>query len=162
MYRIVGADQKEYGSVTAEQILQWIKEGRANGQSLARDEDGPWKPLSTFPEFSAVVGTSAPPPLAATAPAAIGAGQGTKTHGMAMAGLVCSLLGIVCCGPVFATLGLIFSAIALAQISNKPLQFSGKGLAWAGIIISLVDYVLFVVLIRKTDILDEILKNLPR
>jgi len=35
-----------------EQLQQWIAEGRANGQTLARVDDGPWKPLSTFPEFA--------------------------------------------------------------------------------------------------------------
>ena len=33
MYKIIGADQKEYGPVTAEQLRQWIAEGRVNGQT---------------------------------------------------------------------------------------------------------------------------------
>ena len=61
MYRIVGADQKEYGPVTAEQIIEWLKEGRSNGQTLARFEDGAWKPISTFPEFAPFI---PPPPRA--------------------------------------------------------------------------------------------------
>ena len=53
MYRIIGGDQKEYGPVTAEQLRQWITEGRLSGQSLVQAEgDGEWKPLSTFPEFA--------------------------------------------------------------------------------------------------------------
>lgn len=80
---------------------------------------------------------------------------------MAIAGLTCSLLGIVCCGPVFASLGLIFSCIGLAQINRKPHQYTGAGLAWAGIIIALADYVLFAVLIKTTDIFERILKTLP-
>ena len=80
---------------------------------------------------------------------------------MAIAGLSCSLMGIVCCGPIFATLGLIFSWVGLAQINRNPQQYSGTGLAWAGIIIAVVDYILFAVLIKTTDIFERILKNLP-
>ena len=33
MYKIIGADQKEYGPVSAEQLRLWIAEGRVNGQT---------------------------------------------------------------------------------------------------------------------------------
>jgi hypothetical protein len=53
MYTIIGGDQKEYGPVTAEQLRQWITEGRLSGQSSVRGEgSGEWKPLSAFPEFT--------------------------------------------------------------------------------------------------------------
>lgn len=53
MYKILGADQKEYGPIDAEQIRQWISEGRLNGQTQACIEGSQeWKPLGTFPEFS--------------------------------------------------------------------------------------------------------------
>src|SRR5262245_21124509 len=58
MYKIVGADQKEYGPVSEEQIRQWITEGRANAQTIARFGEGPWKPLVTFPEFAALFNTA--------------------------------------------------------------------------------------------------------
>src|SRR5262249_16536902 len=52
MYRIVGADQQEYGPITADQIRQWISEGRLNAQTQARAEGSQeWKPLGNFPEF---------------------------------------------------------------------------------------------------------------
>src|SRR3954464_15857150 len=52
MYRIIGADQKEYGPLPAEQIRQWIAEGRLNGQTPACAEGSQeWKPLADFPEF---------------------------------------------------------------------------------------------------------------
>lgn len=57
MYKIIGADQKEYGPISADQIRQWISEGRLNGQSLASSEDSPeFKPLSSFPEFAYLAG----------------------------------------------------------------------------------------------------------
>jgi uncharacterized membrane protein len=58
MYKIIGSDKREYGPVTAEQLRQWIAEGRANAQTQVKAEDGTeWKPLSTFPEFADVFGT---------------------------------------------------------------------------------------------------------
>ena len=56
----------------------------------------------------------------------------TKTNGMAIAGFVLSLFGYT------ALLGLIFSAVALSQINNNPKRWKGRGLAKAGIVISLI------------------------
>ena len=33
MYKLLGADQKEYGPVSADQIRPWIAQGRANARS---------------------------------------------------------------------------------------------------------------------------------
>lgn len=61
MYKIIGADQKEYGPVTADQIRQWIAEGRANGQTLiCLDGTQDWRPLETFPEFGLAASAGAP------------------------------------------------------------------------------------------------------
>src|ERR1051325_5215052 len=98
-YRIVGADQKEYGPVSEDQLRQWIAEGRANAQTIVRFDDGPWKPLSTFVEFASVLGTTPaatpgvmpppPPPVALGMPPSSGP---APTSGMAIAGLICSIL----------------------------------------------------------------------
>jgi len=66
MYKIIGADQKEYGPVTADQVRQWIAEGRADARTLVQAEGGAWKPLSTFVEFADVLRAqpSATPPAA--------------------------------------------------------------------------------------------------
>jgi|SRR5579859_4608155 len=67
MYKIIGADHKEYGPVTADQIRQWIAEGRANAQTLVqREGETEWKPLSSYAEFAPALGASpsgAPPPF---------------------------------------------------------------------------------------------------
>ena len=73
MYKIIGADQKEYGPVTGDQVRQWLKEGRANAQTRARAEGAEeWKSLADFPEFADVFGTAAAaaPPLSGAVPAA--------------------------------------------------------------------------------------------
>lgn len=70
-YFMIGGDKQEYGPFTAEVIKQWIRENRANGETLLRAENEPeteWKPLRTFPDFQTEVG---PPPLRTFAPTAI-------------------------------------------------------------------------------------------
>jgi len=61
MYKIIGADKREYGPVTAEQLRQWIAEGRANAQTQAQAEGGTeWRPISAFPEFADLFGAAPP------------------------------------------------------------------------------------------------------
>ncbi|WCJ58387.1 DUF4339 domain-containing protein [Fontisphaera persica] len=53
MYKIIGADGNQYGPVSLIELQGWIRERRANGDTLAQ---GPgmadWKPLREFPEFA--------------------------------------------------------------------------------------------------------------
>ena len=59
MYKIIGADQKEYGPVTAEQLRQWLAEGRVNARTLVQAEGAPeWKTLSAFTEFADILPSS--------------------------------------------------------------------------------------------------------
>jgi hypothetical protein len=52
MFKIVGGDGKEWGLVSAEQLTQWITEGRVHDQTRAqREGTTEWKPLSEFPEW---------------------------------------------------------------------------------------------------------------
>ncbi len=52
MYKIIGADGKEYGPITADQLRKWIAEGRANGKTPVLVEGTTeWKQLSEFPEL---------------------------------------------------------------------------------------------------------------
>lgn len=65
MYKIIGADHREYGPVPAERIRQWILEGRANGQSKVQPEGAAWQELAEIPEFAEVLkeqAAAAPPP----------------------------------------------------------------------------------------------------
>jgi len=63
MYKIIGADQKEYGPVTAEQLRQWLAEGRVNSLTQVRAEGTTeWKALGSIPEFAAA-SPGAPPAM---------------------------------------------------------------------------------------------------
>src|SRR6185437_5849570 len=65
MYKIIGGDQKEYGPSTAEEIRQWVAEGRADGKTLIRAEgEDEWKPLASVPEFAGLTFRTPAPPVA--------------------------------------------------------------------------------------------------
>ena len=52
MYRVLGADGKEYGPVNGEMLRQWITQGRANAQTKVKAEgDAEWQTLASVPEF---------------------------------------------------------------------------------------------------------------
>lgn len=68
MYFVKGADQKEYGPVSVEQLRNWIAENRLNQFSVARkDGDTVWKPLGQFEELAGLFGAGTIPPTAAAA-----------------------------------------------------------------------------------------------
>jgi hypothetical protein len=68
--------------------------------------------------------------------------QATGTNGMAIASLVCSLLGLLC--GIGSIVGLILGFIALGRI-NKTGQ-GGRGMAIAGIAIGAISLVLSIVI----------------
>ncbi|HUL52775.1 MAG TPA: DUF4339 domain-containing protein [Opitutaceae bacterium] len=78
MFKILGADGREYGPVPADQIAKWISEGRADQRTLAQPAgETTWKPLAQIPEFASLFAATptaamppavTPGPLAATPP----------------------------------------------------------------------------------------------
>ena len=70
MFTSIGADQKHYGPVSEEEIRQWIRDGRADGRTLAsREGTTDWKSLATFPEFAPYTSAQGlPPRLPGTTP----------------------------------------------------------------------------------------------
>lgn len=155
MYRIVGADQREYGPATADQVRQWIREGRVNASTITRFELNPWKPLSTFPEFAsdlaqAPVPTGDPFGQFSTNPPLYGVSDGPRNHPLAVSGLVASCLSLVpccCLGPVFGVLGAVLCAVALNQIAREPERYDGKSLAIAGIVMAVIGFLLAALLV---------------
>jgi TM2 domain-containing membrane protein YozV len=63
MYYLVGADGKTYGPVAAEQIRQWIREGRAAAKTMVRGEHATeWRPLEAAAEFAELFLNPSVPP----------------------------------------------------------------------------------------------------
>jgi hypothetical protein len=64
MYKIIGADGRQYGPVSADEVKVWLASNRANAQTMAQAEGASeWKPLGQFPEFSSILTQSVAPPL---------------------------------------------------------------------------------------------------
>jgi hypothetical protein len=151
MYRIIGADGKEYGPISADQLRQWIAENRANTTTPVLTEGAPeWKTLGSLPEFSLLFTGTTPagaPPTFATGPA-----YPHKSSALAITGLVLGIIsltfGLCCCyGLPFNVTGLVFSLIALGQIKSNPERYEGKGMAIAGLVLCLLSLVLMVIII---------------
>lgn len=115
MYKVLGADGKEYGPVTAEQLRGWIAEGRANQQTKVLEEGATeWKTLGEIPEFAASWPVT-PPAMSAlpvgTSPAA------DQVRAPAVGLIVTAILGFV---------------INLAAVIWNLLSAAGMGIAPPG------------------------------
>jgi succinate dehydrogenase/fumarate reductase cytochrome b subunit len=149
MYRIIGADGREYGPISADLLRQWIAEGRANASTQALVEGAPeWKPLGSLPEFSLLFAAKAQP----IAPPVLPTGTTfPPSTAFATTGLVLGIISICfccCCyGLPFNVLGLIFSLVALGQIKGDPGRYGGKGMAIAGLVLCAVSIVLMILLV---------------
>ena len=143
MYRIVGTDGKVYGPATGEQIRRWIAEGRVESRTpVFVDGTADWTFLGLLTEFAAHFGGPSPA-VAPPKPSLPTAGQLPKTNSSATAGFIFGILAwLCCCGCPFGLLGLIFSLVALAQISANPQTQQGRGFAIAGLILSVANLLL--------------------
>ena len=65
-----------------------------------------------------------------------------------MAGLIFGILAFFCCCKfLFGLLGMIFSLVGLSQINRHPELYEGRGLAIAGLVLSILSLLLAVMLI---------------
>lgn len=148
MFKIIGADGLEYGPITADQLRNWIAEGRTTAHTRVRAEgSAEWKPLTEYLEFAAALARALP---VQPAPGPIAISLTPRTNSMALAALVMGILSLsscVCCcgccyGLPFNVLGVIFALIALSQIKNAPQSEQGHGLAITGLILCLLSFVM--------------------
>lgn len=152
-YEIIGGDNRAHGPVTGEEIYNWIRQGRADGYTMARlSGSDTWQPLGSFPEF---VGPLHGLPWVRTAQ------PSPKAHGLAITSLILGIVSIV-----FYPLGLFFGVPAvyfghrsLHAIAKQPEELGGHGLAVGGLVtgyigsalgaISLVLLVMLILAIRN-------------
>ena len=123
MYKIIGANQVEYGPITAEQVRQWIAEGRINAQTLAQGEgETGWKPISSYPEFAGNF-PAAPTPTPMPGPGAphMGSDAGRATAKGQMAGPAIALMVVGILGVLLGLANLV-GAITGAAFSRNQFQ----------------------------------------
>jgi len=122
MYKIIGADGKEYGPISVDQLKQWIAENRVNGETKVLPEGATeWKALSEIPELAAAL-TVTPAPLPSP-PQAVGAVPVVDQVNGPATGLI-----------VTAILGFVVQAAALVMnifgVSFGAMQRKGSPDAW--------------------------------
>jgi len=155
MFKIIGADGREYGPVDAAQIRAWLQEGRVDARTIALAEGGTeWKPLNSFPEFASAPAT--PPPTLTAPPGATP--QVLRTNGFAIAGMVLGILSVTLCFCCYGfpcnLLSFIFSLIALSQIKQSPHIYTGRGMAITGLVLSLVSFGLAICFMLSGAMID--------
>jgi hypothetical protein len=142
MYKIIGADQKEYGPITADQLRQWISEGRVNAQTRVQvGEAAEWKPMAELPEFAAILPRPAPP-----LPRPAGGGPVLDSGGtsqMALWALITGIMSVLCCCQILAPVSIVLGAVALSQLKHHP-EMRGAGYAIAGIVLGVVALLIMV------------------
>ncbi len=148
MYFIIGADKKEYGPVSGDEIHHWIRERRANGQTLARSDDQEaWSPLSEFPEFASILPSANAPmiPKPLEQRGQTFEARDPETSQRAIASLILGIASAtLCCWcPFMHPIAITLGGVAISDINERPDQLKGKGLAIAGILLSLTGLLLF-------------------
>jgi len=128
MYRIIGADGQQYGPVSAEQLRQWMTEGRVNHQTRIQAEGATeWKTLADFPELSG--SASLNPPL--QTPPSVVAAVSTPNY------LVQAILVTLCCCLPFGIPAIVYAAQVNGKLSAGDalgaMEASRKAKMWCWI-----------------------------
>jgi len=143
MYKIIGADGKEYGPVSADQMRQWLNEGRVNKETrvLAADSTD-WKPLGEVPELVSVL----PPLQSLTTPPGFAPQVEVPNY------LVQAILVTLCCCLPVGIPAIIYASqvktklaagdFAGAQASSK----NAKLWCWIGFGLGLVGTIAYVII----------------
>ncbi len=138
MYKIIGADGKEYGPASVEQIRQWLHEGRANFQSKVRLENQTeWQALGALPEFAAdraAIATS-PPPIPPAGDGGVLSKIVPYRNGQALAAYYLAIFSLIpCVGLLLGLAGFILGILGLRAAGRNP-AIGGKVHAWIGIVL---------------------------
>jgi hypothetical protein len=161
MYKIIGADQKEYGPVSADQLRQWVTEGRVNSQTKVQAADTTeWKTMAEVPEFAVLLPKSplAPPPTRTVPITPLP--PPANTSQMAVWAMVLGILSVLCCqilGPVAIVLG----AVSLSQLKSHP-ELTGRGFAITGIVLGIVSLLIVVAAILLFCLTPDFMQGLQR
>lgn len=137
MYKVIGADGKEYGPINLEVLSEWAAQGRVNPHSKVQVEGTPdWKPASEVLELQGLFASmrATPGPTSAASAAVTGPQQ----KGMAITSLVFGILSLVCLGPLTAIPAIICGHIAHNRARREPAQYGGTGLAIAGFVLGYI------------------------
>lgn len=152
-YEVIGGDNRAHGPVTGEELCQWIREGRASGQTMIRHSDHDvWRPMESYPEFAGPLRGLPWIPIYQPAP---------KVHGMAVASLVLGIVSLMMFmfGLLAGVPAVVCGHAAMRAIKADPAEYGGNGMALAGLITGYIGMLIsgvFLVLIMLVwlDVID--------
>jgi hypothetical protein len=162
MFKIIGADEKQYGPVSADQLRQWISQGRADGRTLVQAEgSADWKPLASFPEFAGLFGAAgpAPGPGAGTVPPTSAAPWPTAPKPDIPTYLPHAIIVTLCCCLPLGIPAIVYAAQVSSKLAAGDVPgaqaASQKARTWfwialaAGAVVTIVQLVLFGIAFSK-------------
>ena len=137
MYKILGSDGNEYGSVSAEQVKKWIAENRVEKKTPVIPEGGAdWVFLFSLPEFAADFAPppSGPPPILPSAKSS----KSPEAPPKNVHALIAASLGVLSMiPPLGALLGIPALVLGISglcfQLRNP--EAGGRVHAWIGIVL---------------------------
>jgi hypothetical protein len=149
MYKIIGADGKEYGPVSVERLGEWVAHGRINAQTRVQAAgSSDWIPAAEVPALAALFGPPGSRPAGQGAPPVLTAPT-TKvpSKGLAIVSFVLGLCSFVLCLSVFAGIpAIICGHIARSRAVRSPLRYGGAGLAKAGLILGYLSIIVALII----------------
>ncbi len=144
MYKIIGADGREYGPVTAEQLREWLATGRANQQTkVQREGDTAWKTVAEFIEFAGA-GAAAPalPPMT---------GQAVVDQQQMMKNRASNKLAAGICGILIGGLGIHKFILGYTMEGVILLLVTVLTCGFAGIVTHVIGIIEGIIYLTKSD-----------
>jgi hypothetical protein len=136
-YKILGGDGKEYGPISAEQIKQWIADGRVEKRTPVFVEGAKdWAFLEAVPELAALFTQTAPPILSAGKPES-GGGLNVIIPYKNVRALTAYYFGVFSAIPILGLpLGLVAFTLGILglRFRRKHPAAGGAVHAWIGIL----------------------------
>lgn len=116
-YKIIGADLKEYGPITAEVVKKWIAEGRANAQTKVLPEGATeWVTVAQVPELNeAIPSGGAAPPAFPPSVGSMGTPAKDQVTGPAIGLIVTAILGFIS-----TIAGIVLNLVGFQMGMNQP------------------------------------------
>lgn len=153
MYKIIGADGREYGPVSLDQVKHWVTEGRINARTLIQPAGADnWQAAAEIPEINALFAThaaSGPVPSVA-GPPAISPAPDTRAQqkGLAITSFVLGVVSFALCTVILTGIpAIICGHVAKSRTRRVPEQYGGAGFAMAGLILGYLSVVYTILVI---------------
>lgn len=135
-----GSSAGQHGPVEESELRAMIASGGVGPQTLVwRDGMSDWMPLQSVPEFSVPQQQQpvSPYPAPYSGPPGYYPGAPLPQNGLAIASMVCGIVGYVTCCfvGILGVPAVICGHIAISQINSSPVPMGGRGMAIAGLIL---------------------------